>query len=103
MKEHFNAYFSVLAEQGDPDYKTFYDRVTANSSDAVYATMEEGIESLTNDRVVLHITDIILYHYFVGKATVPGMHIFSQGKPQVKGPMITKNSPLGKTNCACLK
>lgn len=97
MKQYFDAYFDVLAEQGDPDYRTFYGRVVANPEESVYKSMDEGIERLANERVVLHVTDLILYYHFVGKQTVPGMYIFAQGRPEVKGPMITKNSPLGKT------
>ena len=96
MKQSFDAYFEVLAEQGDPDYRTFYDRVLSDPKESVYKNLDEGMKRLANERVVVHITDLILYYYFVGKPAVPGMYTFSQGRPEVKGPMLTKNSPLGK-------
>ena len=60
--------------------------------------MEEGMARLKDERVVLHITDMILFHHLEETSkVVPGMHIFSEGRPEIKGPIITKNSPLGKT------
>ena len=89
MKQYFEAYFDVLAEQGDPDYKTFYDRVLTKPEEAVYKSMEEGMARLKDERVVLHITDMILFHHLEETSkVVPGMHIFSEGRPEIKGPII---------------
>ena len=95
MKKDFDAYFDVLADQGDKDYMKFYDRVKNHPEEAVYKDIADGIKKLKEEKVVLHITDMILYYYFVDNPTVSGMHIFAKGRPMMKGPLITKNSPLG--------
>ena len=50
---------------------------------------------MAGGKSVVHITDLILYYHFVNNPTIPGMHIFAEGRPTMKGPLLTKNSPLG--------
>ncbi len=41
--------------QGDPLYKAFWDRVQSNPKEAVYNTLEEGLDELIQDgSVVIH-------------------------------------------------
>ena len=60
---------------------------------------------MAGGKSVVHITDLILYYHFVNNPTIPGMHIFAQGRPTMKGPLLTKNSPLGiaDLNHECLE
>ena len=70
MKSYNDAYFDVLAAQGDPDYKTFYDRVKSSPEEAVYDTFVEGTRRIAEERVVLHAPDLMLYYHFVDNPRV---------------------------------
>ena len=70
MKSYNDAYFDVLAAQGDPDYKTFYDRVKNNPSEAVYNTFVEGTRRIAEERAVLHAPDLMLFYHFVDNPQV---------------------------------
>ena len=119
MKSYNDAYFDVLAAQGDPDYKKFYDRVNNNRKEAVYDTFIEGTRRIMEERAVLHAPDLMLFYHFVDNPQVlfsslynnpilfvysiklgfspkvPRMQIFAKGRGEAKGAIVTKNSPLG--------
>ena len=77
------------------DYQAFYQRVQSKPDETVYSEIEEGLDRMAGGKSVVHITDLILYYHFVNNPTIPGMHIFAEGRPTMKGPLLTKNSPLG--------
>ena len=70
MKSYNDAYFDVLAAQGDPDYKKFYDRVKNNPKEAVYDTFVEGTRRIMEERAVLHAPDLMLFYHFVDNPQV---------------------------------
>lgn len=81
MKSYNDAYFDVLAGQGDPDYKTFYDRVQGpNRKEAVYNTFIEGTRRIAEERAVLHAPDLMLFYHFVDN---PQVYAIPQNVPEL--------------------
>ena len=94
MKQGFDTYFVVHAEQGDPDYAEFYDRILTQPEESVYKTTTEALNKMRNDRVVIHTTDRILSYHFITNSQQQSIEVFDRGFPEFKGPIVTKNSPL---------
>ena len=94
MKDSFDVYFQVLADQGDKDYKAFYDRVRSNPESHVYYSVKEAIELMKKERVVIHLTDNMLSYHYVSHPQEQAIEVFAHGHPEFKGPIVPKNSPL---------
>jgi hypothetical protein len=56
--------YQSKAQQGDPDYIKFWDRVLNSPTDSTYKSVEEGLDFLIKDRSVMHISQGILKGYF---------------------------------------
>ena len=94
MKKGFDTYFQILADQGDPDYRKFYDRVLNQPQESVYTSTFEGLRRMKDERAVIHTTDRILSYHFVSHPQEQNIKVFARGYPEFKGPVVAKNSPL---------
>ena len=94
MKEYNDIYFSGYAEQGDPDYKAFYDRVKNDPNDTVYKSTKAALERMRAEQVVIHTTDRILSAHFRLHRQQQSIVVFARGYTQFRGSVVGKNSPL---------
>ena len=95
MLSGYDVYFAVPAEQGDPDYAKFWDRVENKREETVYNSVEEGLKFLREGQSVIHISERMLKRYFLERPYIQQpVKVFGKGKPEFKTIIVTLNSPL---------
>ena len=95
MLSGYDVYFAAPAEQGDPDYAQFWERVESKREETVYNSVEEGLKSLREGQNVIHISERMLKRYFLERPYVQQpVKVFAKGKPEFKTIIVTLNSPL---------
>jgi hypothetical protein len=95
MLSGYDVYFAVPAEQGDPDYAKFWERVENKREETVYNSVEEGLKSLQEGQNVIHISERMLKRYFLERPYIQQpVKVFAKGKPEFKTIIVTLNSPL---------
>ena len=95
MLNGYDVYFAVPAEQGDPDYVKFWERVQNKREETVYNGVGEGLTSLKEGQAVIHISERMLKRYFLERPYIQQpIKVFAKGKPEFKTIIVTLNSPL---------
>ena len=95
MLNGYDVYFAVPAEQGDPDYVKFWDRVQNKREETVYSAVGEGLKALKEGQTVIHISERMLKRYFLERPYIQQpIKVFAKGKPEFKTIIVTLNSPL---------
>ena len=95
MLNGYDVYFAVPAEQGDPDYVKFWERVQNKREETVYNAVGEGLTALKEGQAVIHISERMLKRYFLERPYIQQpIKVFAKGKPEFKTIIVTLNSPL---------
>ena len=95
MLNGYDVYFAVPAEQGDPDYVKFWERVQNKREETVYNGVGEGLTALKEGQAVIHISERMLKRYFLERPYIQQpIKVFAKGKPEFKTIIVTLNSPL---------
>ena len=95
MLNGYDVYFAVPAEQGDPDYVKFWERVQNKREETVYNAVGEGLMALKEGQAVIHISERMLKRYFLERPYIQQpIKVFAKGKPEFKTIIVTLNSPL---------
>ena len=95
MLNGYDVYFAVPAEQGDPDYVVFWDRVENKREKTVYNSVEEGLKALSSGQNVIHLSERMLKRYFLERPYIhQHVKVFAKGSPEFKTIIVTLNSPL---------
>ena len=95
MLNGYDVYFAVPAEQGDPDYVKFWERVQNKREETVYNAVGEGLMALKEGQAVVHISERMLKRYFLERPYIQQpIKVFAKGKPEFKTIIVTLNSPL---------
>ena len=95
MLNGYDVYFAVPAEQGDPDYVKFWERVQKKREETVYNGVGEGLTALKEGQAVIHISERMLKRYFLERPYIQQpIKVFAKGKPEFKTIIVTLNSPL---------
>ena len=90
-----DVHFQYKAQQGDPDYATFWDRVENQREETVFETVEEGLIRIANERAVMHVFDGMLRGFFRDNPFYQQrLKIFARQKPIFNAIIVNKNSPL---------
>lgn len=87
--------FQTKANDGDPDYKFFWNLVTNHREETVYKTMKEGLDLIRNDRKVIYTNSAMLRGYFrENPFHQQELKIFGKEKSTYSAVILTRNSPL---------
>ena len=95
MLNGYDVYFAAPAEQGDPDYVKFWERVQSKREETVYNSVGEGLKALQEGQTVIHISERMLKRYFLERPYIQQpIKVFAKAKPEFKTIIVTLNSPL---------
>ena len=87
--------FSAFAEQGDPAYLEFWNRVKNKPEETVYDDIGEGLKQMAEKMVVIHVNEAMLWRYFEDRPYInQQIGIVTKEKFHYGAIILTKNSPL---------
>ena len=88
-------FWKVKANEGDPLYSEFWERVTSNQEEYTFQNLEEGLNLIKNERSVIHIGEGDLKSYFKNNPFhQQNLKVFAKSQPQPAGIVVELNSPL---------
>ena len=88
-------FWKVKANEGDPLYSEFWERVTSNQEEYTFQNLEEGLNLIKNERSVIHIGEGDLKSYFKNNPFhQQNLKVFAKSQPQPAGIVVGLNSPL---------
>ena len=90
-----DVHFVYKALSGDPLYSTYWNEVTEDREEHIFADAKEGLEELRKGRVVIHIDQSMLKSYFTSNPFhQQNVKVFAKGRPVLTALIVPKNSPL---------
>ena len=88
-------HFIVKAKSGDYLYSEYWERVTNFREQYVFQNLEEGLNSMKNERAVIHIGEGRLTSYFkTNPFYQQKLKVFAKSRPIPQGIILQHNSPL---------
>ena len=87
-------WFHNMAEQGDPDFITLWDRYEANPSETMYDSVEHGLKLIEEGQNVIYLDLNMILGHLKSKPTKQMIHIMKTGTFEFHNLIFGKNSPL---------
>ena len=91
-----DVYFIGKVDDGDPDYVAFWDRKNNLPDETVYNSVSEGVDTMLNNLVVIHIQEGTIRGFVKENPEKgQGIKLFDRGSVQPYNLIVVDNSPLG--------
>ena len=89
-------FYNKAETSDDIVYKEYWDRAVVEPKYVKYETLEDGLQSVFEEQVAIHIDEGSLKHYFKNNPTSPRPKYFpSEGEKVGEYMIVSENSPLG--------
>jgi len=98
LQPGMQVHFIYQAEDGDPDYAKFWDRVNRLPEETFYALQEQtdGLQRMRDDFLVVLCEEASLRGFMnTNPAALEGLEVFDKTKKEYFNIIVTNNSPLG--------
>ena len=92
-----DVYYVYKVQEGDPDYKAFWERVKNTPEDTVVNSIDEGMNKVLNGFNVVHATQGVIKGWMNKNAEESKkITLFGRGRPSFYTLITTNNSPLSR-------
>ena len=92
-----DVYYVYKVQEGDPDYKAFWERVKNKPEDTVVNSIDEGMNKVLNGFNVVHATEGVIKGWMTNNAEKgKKIKLFGRGRPSFYTLITTNNSPLSR-------